>query len=150
MTAPPPAPAPPPASAGRMIGAARSPLGVKIPPMPIAAADLEPVIAASRRGVAAMAQANGHALARLARVNGEMLGFVTWRFEEDRAALREIADCHCASEAMTLCSAFFESAVRQYSDHMNLMSAISAEQIAERMNDAEHEIDAAASMPSLA
>lgn len=103
--------------------------------------DIAPIIEANQRGLQAAAQANSHALQRMAKVNKELFGFVTRRLDHDREAVKKLATCKSPQDAMALFGTFFETAMKQYSDEIGQLSAMYAEQTAEALADVEHEID---------
>jgi hypothetical protein len=103
--------------------------------------DLAPILEANKRGLEAAAQANSHALQRMAKVNQELFGFVTRRLEHDRAAVKDLASCKSPQDAMALFGTFFETAMRQYTEEIGQISAMYVEHTAEALSDVEHEID---------
>lgn len=120
-----------------------------IPGMPqMPAVDIAPIIEANKRGLEAAAQANSHALRRMAKVNQELFGFVTRRLEHDRAAVKEMAACKSPQDAMALFGTFFETAMRQYSEEIGQISAMYVEQSAEALSDVEHEIEEIVETPA--
>jgi vacuolar-type H+-ATPase subunit B/Vma2 len=103
--------------------------------------DIAPIIEANQRGLRAAAQANIHALQRMAKVNHELFGFVTRRLDHDRKAVKQLATCKSPQDALMLFSTFFETAMKQYSKEFAQFSAMYAEQTTEALADADHEIE---------
>lgn len=97
--------------------------------------DLEPLIVASQRSFKAAAEANGHLLKRLVQLNTELTGFVERRLEQDRRTAKELAACKTPPEAFAVYGRFFERAVKQYSDEIELLAGVFSDQARETIED---------------
>jgi hypothetical protein len=109
------------------------------PTLPLVAPDFDPIIDANQRGLTAAVAANGQALMRMARMNDELFGFLSRRLERDRITAKELQDCKSAQAAVSLCTQFFEMAMRQYSEELGLLTSIYVDQAGEAMADAERQ-----------
>ena len=107
--------------------------------------DIAPIIEANQRGLRAAAQANIHALQRMAKVNHELFGFVTRRLDHDRKAVKQLATCKSPQDALMLFRTFFETAMNQYSKAFGHFSAMYAEQTTDALAESDPDLKETAS-----
>jgi hypothetical protein len=110
--------------------------------------DMTKLMAGGERGLKAMAEAQEHAIARLARVNREMAEFVDRRLSHDRETVRDLAACTTPQEAMSVWAKFTEQIARDYMKEAETFASLGANAAREAMSDAETGAEAARSQAS--
>ncbi|MCR9176925.1 MAG: phasin family protein [Alphaproteobacteria bacterium] len=102
--------------------------------------DIEPLLEVNQRGIEAVAQANSHVLQNMARLNSEIFQFVSRRLEHDRKTAKEFAACSSPQEAYSVCGKFLESAMKQYSEEMGVITGLYTDQLRQTIEDTQHQL----------
>ncbi len=95
---------------------------------PRASMNLEAMLEASRKGMAAATEAQARMLLQVAEMGGEMLRFAGQRVEQDRLAAQRLVECRTPQDVFQAYGDFLRDAARQYSEEMGQLSAICGEQ----------------------
>lgn len=111
---------------------------------PFAMLDPTQGLMASQRLVAAMAEANAHALTGARRMQDQWMRFLSARLDDDMAAMRELAECRSLPEFMAVGMKFWERAARQYAEEAEVIAAETADQARESAEDLRREAAAVA------
>lgn len=103
--------------------------------------DIQPLMSANAHGFKAMAQAQEHMIRRMANFNKEVFKFVDRRLEHDRKTVMEIASCDTPLDAYSVYGKFFEAAAKHYSDEMEVLASLCADQTQEFLEDAQNQME---------
>lgn len=100
------------------------------------------LIAMSQRSLATAFDAQRHLVRHVSAIGVETFRFLDHRLEQDRRLAADLARCAGPVEAQALCSAFFESAAKDYAEEGSRLLAASVDAWAEGLQDVEREVEA--------
>ncbi|MEX2519713.1 MAG: phasin family protein [Paracoccaceae bacterium] len=112
------------------------------PTLPRPTVDIEAIFDANQRVLQAAVETQARMLRGMAKVNGEVRGFIGRRVECDRVAARRLAACRTPQDAITVYQEFIESALNDYSAEIGLLAGICVDHAGEAVEEAEHRIEA--------
>ncbi|WP_170317693.1 phasin family protein [Paroceanicella profunda] len=90
---------------------------------------ITPFLEAQQRALRATLDLQSQALARASRMSSTCADFIRMRLEEDRKALVEGSGCRTPQEALTLSTAFMETAVKQYGEEFASLTRLCIESL---------------------
>ncbi|MEO1775356.1 MAG: phasin family protein [Pseudomonadota bacterium] len=103
--------------------------------------DVSTMMAGGESGMKAMAEAQEHFIARVAKMHREIAGFVDRRLKHDRETVHALAECKSPQEFVTVWGKFAETASRQYVEELGTIAGMGVDQAREAVEDAQHEIE---------
>lgn len=103
--------------------------------------DMTKMMAGGERGMKAMAEAQEHFIARIAKMNREIADFIERRLTHDRETVHALAECKSPQECVEVWGKFVETASRQYAEEFGTIAGMGVDQAREAVEDAQHEIE---------
>lgn len=102
------------------------------------------LVEVGQRNFEAAAAAQKTAVERLGKIYEEGMRFANARMDANRKALQEIASCKSLPDVMPIWSSYFEQTAKQYSEEMEVLAGIVAEQAQATIEDTVEQVQEAA------
>lgn len=102
--------------------------------------DFANTMASGERGAKAMAEAQEHFIARLAKMNREIADFIDRRLSHDRETIQSLTACKTPQEVVAVWAKFLETATHQYAEEFGTIAGLNVDQAREVVEDTQHEI----------